>query len=290
MSSRKPATISKRYIKPTYKTKQPESQEIVTPEAESQPAPDTETAVDVPGVPNVPETVEPAQTNIVYNGQVQNFNDFLQANRTEGSVSMSNRLVFAQDSVLQLTGNDFDLKTPSKITINIPDCMMILFYIQNTESINLAAIWGRVASEIAGPVFGAINMLSNRDVARAFADVKSIPNHPYRAFGLQTYPFILVYRQGIPRAIYNGPYNVTAISEYALVEACNDNYIETVNLSRGVQVEGNYGIPGRTESLGASGLTPENVTTAAPSTQFSESSLRGETPETQLVNETPIGQ
>lgn len=223
----------------------------------------------------VPVQQPGAQTGIYYNGRPENFDSFLQSNTSQGNFSMNNRLVFAQDSVLQLNGDNFNTDTPDKITIDIPDCMLILFYIQNTESLNLASIWARVASEIAGPTFAAINMLSNRNVARAFSQVKSIPNHPYAAFGLQTYPFILVYRQGIPRAVYNGPYNVTAIAEYALVQACNVDYTEAFNFSDGVQMEGNYSIQGHNEYIANQIQNNQQLAQQAKSTDFTSRSKRG---------------
>jgi len=71
------------------------------------------------------------------------------------------------------------------------DCILVLFYVENTESYQLANIWALVAQQIAGPIFAAINMLSERKVAEAFTRLKTDGSNPLHWASLRQYPFIV---------------------------------------------------------------------------------------------------
>jgi hypothetical protein len=148
------------------------------------------------------------------------------------------RLSFSSEAVKRLTGEDFNLASKEMITLKFDDCILVLFYVENTESYELANIWALAAQQVAGPVFAAINMLSDRKVAEAFTRLKSDGSNPLHWASLRQYPFILVYRKGWPVAIYNGAREVQAIIDYSLTLACQAGYYETLQIGGSMQAEG----------------------------------------------------
>jgi len=88
------------------------------------------------------------------------------------------RLTFSSETIKRLTSEDFDLNSKEMVTLKYDDCVLVLFHVENTESYQLADIWAIVAQQTAGPVFAAINMLSERRVAEAFARLKSDGSNP----------------------------------------------------------------------------------------------------------------
>ena len=148
------------------------------------------------------------------------------------------RLTFSSETIKRLTTDDFDIGAKELVAIKYDDCILVLFHIENTESYQLADIWAIVAQQVAGPVFGAINMLNERKVAEAFTRLKSDGSHPLHWASLRQYPFIMVYRKRWPVAIYNGPREVQALIDYALTLACEAGYYEPLQTGGSMQAEG----------------------------------------------------
>jgi len=92
------------------------------------------------------------------------------------------------------------------------------------------------SQQVAGPKFGACNLIVEEDVASAFSEIGSGDSalHSYRMTG---YPFILTYRSGYPVGHYNGDRSVASLVDFAQTLACSAGYYEPVGLSAGVQVE-----------------------------------------------------
>lgn len=147
------------------------------------------------------------------------------------------RLEFSTENVKRLSANDFNIDSKEYITLKYDDCILVLFYVENTESYQLANIWALVAQQTAGPVFAAINMISERKVAEAFTRLKSDGSNPLHWAALRQYPFILVYRRRWPVAIYNGPREVQALIDYALTLACQAGYYETLQVGGSMQAQ-----------------------------------------------------
>lgn len=147
------------------------------------------------------------------------------------------RLSFSSETIKRLTSDDFDLGSKELITLKYDDCVLVLFHVENTESYQLADIWAIVAQQTAGPVFAAINMLSERKVAEAFTRLKADGSNPLHWAALRQYPSIVVYRKRWPVAIYNGPREVQALIDYALTLACEAGYYETMQIGGSMQGE-----------------------------------------------------
>ena len=147
------------------------------------------------------------------------------------------RTTFSSDTVKRLTKDDFDLDSKDLITLKHDECVLVLFYVENTESMQLVNIWALAAQQIAGPVFAAVNVLSERAVAEAFTKLKSVGNHSLHWAAIKQFPFILVYRNGYPAAFYNGSREVQAIIDYALTLACEAGYYEHVQIPGSMQAE-----------------------------------------------------
>lgn len=148
-----------------------------------------------------------------------------------------NRLTFSSETVRRLSSEDFDLNTKELISLKYDDCILVLFHVENTESYQLVNIWSIAAQQVAGPIFAAINMLSERRVAAAFTKLKSEGSHPLHWASLRQYPFIMVFRNRWPVAIYNGPREVQAIIDYALTLACEAGYYEILQVGGSMQGE-----------------------------------------------------
>lgn len=147
-------------------------------------------------------------------------------------VQYRNDLIFRPEIVKQLGNDDFDFTSKDKITLKVNGCIMILFYTDNNESYELANIWGLVAQQMVAPTFAAVNlMLGDRKIANAFIELRNDANHPLSWAGLNGIPFILVYRNGLPVAFYNGELSVQKISSFALKLACKPGYFDTTLLT-----------------------------------------------------------
>lgn len=215
------------------------------------------------------------------------------------------RLSFASETVKRLTSDDFDLTSKEMVALKYDDCILVLFHVENTESYQLADIWALAAQQVAGPIFAAINMLSDRKVAEAFTRLKSDGSHPLHWAALRQYPFIMVYRKRWPVAVYNGPREVQALIDYALTLACEAGYYEILQTGGSMQGEariemGPYdvytNIPGqpprvRRESLQYNAEEPIRgfnpnipiVVTGSPGAQRAVGAVRGEEVRTQAA-------
>lgn len=147
------------------------------------------------------------------------------------------RLSFDSPNIRRLTAADFTLESVDMIRLKYDDCILILFYVENTESYQLANIWAVVAQQVAGPIFAAINMLSERKVAEAFTRLKSSGSTPIHWASLRQYPFIMVYREGWPVAVYNGERSVQSLIDFALTLACQAGYYEITQVNGSMQAE-----------------------------------------------------
>lgn len=134
--------------------------------------------------------------------------------------------------VVILSRDDFK----NSIILRDNRCMLILFYVGNPESIQLAEIWNTVANQSVGPIFGAIDMNREQTLAQEFMKLSSNRSDPLHWAGLRGYPFILVYRDGYPVAFYNGARETQSLVDYSLTLACRGDYIEHVQLAAGEDV------------------------------------------------------
>jgi len=153
--------------------------------------------------------------------------------------------LFISPSMVRMQERDFSLDD-NRIPIGLKDmdCTIILFYINNKESINLGVIFAEVAETAAGIKFGAVNMKMENKIAEAFVRVKSNPSSIIHWAGLKGYPFILVYRGGLPVASYNGERSVAAITNWALTLACVSGYTELAQEFGGTQVDNDIEMSG----------------------------------------------
>ena len=147
------------------------------------------------------------------------------------------RLIIMSDNIHRLTAADFNMEQKAKISLKYDDCMLVLFHVENKESYQMAQIWTAVARQIAGPIFASINLLTEKKVVEAFTQLKSDGSNPLHWAALRQFPFILVYRQGWPVAVYNGPREVQAIIDYALTLACEAGYYEPMQIGGSMQAD-----------------------------------------------------
>lgn len=144
---------------------------------------------------------------------------------------------FGGGHVKRLSSADFTLDSQTLIGIKYEDCMICLFHVENEESMRWIKIWKNVASQVAGPVFAACNVLLEEQVARAFTKVKMDGNHPFHAYGLNGWPVIIAFRGGYPAAVYNSEVASQPLTDWATTSACNAGYFEPIQIYGSVQLD-----------------------------------------------------
>lgn len=113
-----------------------------------------------------------------------------------------------------LTENDFNLDSPDLITLKHDECYIVLFLQENKESTQLATVFASAARQVVGPIFAAT--VVEKRLAHTLTNLRSDGNHPLYWAGLQALPFIMVYRDTRPVAVYNGIRSVQALVSFAL--------------------------------------------------------------------------
>lgn len=156
---------------------------------------------------------------------------------------MESQRVFTPNPIQNLEDADFELNGPVKIMLKIKKCLIVLFYVDNKESLNMTEVWEKVGRQSVSNVFAACNLKLNPKVASAFNDLNS-QNSSLHWAALKTVPFILVYQNGFPVAFYNGERAVAPILDYSLTLACRADYQEFANLFGGIETDDDLGIQG----------------------------------------------
>lgn len=159
---------------------------------------------------------------------------------------MDNQGLFSQNSVKELSQDDFELDSDAQIKVRYNSCMIVLFYNNNTESKNLLQIWNAAGKQVVGPIFGKVDLDNNKSLARAFTNL-NMKNTSLHWAALKTIPFILAYQNGWPIGFYNGERTVQDIIDYSLVLACKAEYHEPVNLYGGMVASENLMMQGLTQ-------------------------------------------
>lgn len=157
--------------------------------------------------------------------------------------------IFSQNKIRMMYDGDFALDTFEKVALRWKDCIVCLFYDEGPESKDWGKIFSLSAQRVHGPQMAACNIELSQGVARAFTEVASNGGHPYHWAGLKGYPFILVYRAGVPVGVYSGDSAVEPFVDYCVSLACRYDYFEREILRSGVHVEKNY-------QMGPSGFYP----------------------------------
>ena len=169
----------------------------------------------------------------------------LSALKEVSNIDLNKQIIFSQAAVKNLKTSDFQLNCENKITLRTDMSLIVLFYINNTESLNIAKLWLLAAQQAGGgQKFGACNLEIENDVDEAFKNLNMDPTHPYAWASLKSYPFILTYRQGRPVAFYNGERSTNAFVNYALTLAFNSGYFERNNVREGVSVDNDFAMTG----------------------------------------------
>ena len=97
-------------------------------------------------------------------------------------------VLFSQGNVKQFRDSNFTVDSTELICLKYDECILILFYGSNEESINLSKVWSDAASQTPGFTFGAVH-LELKEIAENFARLNQDPNHPYYWAALQQVPF-----------------------------------------------------------------------------------------------------
>lgn len=132
--------------------------------------------------------------------------------------------------VRRLKGQDFLLDQPPYIKYS--DCLLVLFYNQSEESLELLDLFVKAAELSAGPIFATVHITLEEEIRQAF--VKIDPRDS--AYSLSSIPVIFTYQNGRPRGVYNGAYELQPLVDFATTLACRVDYSEPINTRAGVTV------------------------------------------------------
>jgi hypothetical protein len=157
--------------------------------------------------------------------------------------------LFNQPSIKQLKESDFLLEEDNLIRLQYKDCILVLFYTDNEESLKLSKIWSVAATQAIGAIFAACNIGIEARVAANFASLVNQPNHPFYWARLQQFPYIMVYRGGWPCSLYSGDRAVQPIIDFALTLACEVTYHEYTPGSLSMQIDTNLEMTGTKEAV-----------------------------------------
>lgn len=142
-------------------------------------------------------------------------------------------------------------------------CISIFFYLGNSESKGeyetiLAAM------KDVGRLFGlgVCDLSQNPKVFARFQKLQLNSDQLYTKFGLQGIPFLLTYRDGIPKALYGGAYLTDLLVNYLSVQACQASNTNTTVKVTGVSTNTEVGGVYSSENVDGRRIFPnEYVTT-----------------------------
>jgi hypothetical protein len=142
-------------------------------------------------------------------------------------MSLRTAVVFGETAVRPLSAKNFLLGSREGISIEYDaDCLLVLFYDDSDASRALLDVWMAAAKLTVGPIFAAVNLVSEEKLANEFIQIRMNPDHPFNWASVANTPFALTYRKGWPQAYYNGAIDAGAIHEYAVTLACQAGYRE----------------------------------------------------------------
>lgn len=198
-------------------------------------------------------------------------------NETQTPVNLedvfTNSYELREKTIKTLSADSFELDQKNMIELKKKDCIIVLFYIQNNESILLCDIFSKCASMVRGPKLGSVNMAREKKIAEAFVRIGEEQAHPYHWAKLKGYPFILVFRNGRPTSFYNGERSVPALSDYILTLACSSNYFEPFNMFGGAQYDNSFNIE-RSPNIYFNDDTHQMRTNSAQYVNYPQGSIR----------------
>lgn len=120
------------------------------------------------------------------------------------------------NSIKRLREQDFALETRDKICLYDDACNLVLFYTETPESKKVLNVFKAVAETVAGPSFCACNVLLEKKISEAFMEIANIRDHPFNWAAMRPYPVIIVYRRGYPVNFYDGPADISILTNFAV--------------------------------------------------------------------------
>lgn len=157
----------------------------------------------------------------------------------ETDVGGKSYTLISQNRVQRITSSSFNLDDDMRISLKWKDCIVIIFYTETKECLDVFKMFSLAAQKLVGVVMGACNLEVETEVARAFTEIGQKRSHPLHWARLKTYPFILTYRDGWPNSFYNGDRSLEAFVNYCILLACSSDHYEKYNTFGGVSIEDN---------------------------------------------------
>jgi len=122
-------------------------------------------------------------------------------------------------NVTKITDDDFTLNETIKLNLkNIKVCCLVLFYDSNICSREMAKIWNKISSQVAGSLFLSCDLMQSKQVAITMRNYQQNPSQEW--INLTKIPLILVYTNGVPKGVYNDIYEEGPLLRFVADFAC----------------------------------------------------------------------
>lgn len=129
--------------------------------------------------------------------------------------------------IKNLKEKNFALDSKDLVTLKFDDVILVLLDTGGEDDYSKALRdnFIEAGKRAVGPVFAICNLKCETSVASAFMRIRGNLNHPFN-WTAGDFPYILVYRDGWPQAIYNGDPDAELIRKYAETDAGQPTYYE----------------------------------------------------------------
>lgn len=108
---------------------------------------------------------------------------------------------FIDQKIKVLKSEDFD--DHNKLTIKTKKLTLILFYDSKDLSKTLVNIWNKLSETVTGINFYICNVDDEEDLKNSFTSIIGNESHPINNLIQKVLPFIVTYKDGEPKKIYD---------------------------------------------------------------------------------------
>ena len=146
--------------------------------------------------------------------------------------SVEQRLYLNSKYIVNIKESSF-IENDILIQLKIKNCIVILFYGNDELSKRFLSYWIRLQQEYRSILYGVANCLTETKIDSLFQSLNTKPNHPMYWARLVRHPFILVYKDGWPQAMFNYRPSYNNLKLFCM-RACNYsgvNYNRQLNIA-----------------------------------------------------------
>ena len=149
---------------------------------------------------------------------------------------MSISSFFPTRHVKILTDSDFLLDNEDKITLKHKELSVILFHDESNISTRILAIWDNISKNVSGTIFCVCDMTKQTGISTKFEELVFDRSSPYNRLASHKKPFILVYRNGMPKKDYKDTFSETKLTIFTanLIDNNSDETDKDISLHQDI--------------------------------------------------------